>query len=179
MIIGVSGKSGSGKSSVSRYIAKRLDYTLLDLDLISKEIRQEYKNKILRIVKKDILKGEEIDSKKLGAILFENKRLMARYNAFMYKKLKEKIKQYKGDIIIDSIFLPVMSIFKKLDIKILVVCDDSNRMTRVIKRDNVTKEYFLARDGKGLNYNHKDFDFIINNDGDFKDDVDKLLRKIA
>ena len=35
MIIGVSGKSGSGKSSVSRYIAKRLGCTLLDLDLIS------------------------------------------------------------------------------------------------------------------------------------------------
>lgn len=178
MIIGVSGKSGSGKSSISKYLANRLGFTLLDLDLISKEIRKESKNKIVKLVKQDILKEDEIDSKKLGAILFENKKLMTKYNAFMYKKLKEKIKSYKGSLVIDSMFLPIMSIFKKLDVKILVVCDDSNRMARVIKRDNVTKEYFLSRDKNGLNYNPKDFDYVVNNDGDFKDSIEKIINKI-
>ena len=63
MLIGVSGKSGSGKSSVAKYLVNELGATLIDLDVWSKEIRDNYPEKILEIVKdSSILVEGKIDS---------------------------------------------------------------------------------------------------------------------
>jgi dephospho-CoA kinase len=56
-----------------------------------------------------------------------------------------------------------MSIFKELDFKILVTCDDDIRMERVIKRDGISKEYFLLRDKNSLSYDESLFDVCIDN----------------
>ena len=179
MIIGVSGKSGSGKSSVAKYLANELGFTLLDLDVISKKIREDYKSEILELVRDNILNKDDIDSKKLGKILFENPSLMEKYNLFIYGKQKEVIAKYEGkNIIIDSIFLPIMEIFENLDVGVLVYCDEKVRMERVMKRDNITKEYFLLRDKNGLNYNKEDFDYVIYNDNDYIEQLNELLDKI-
>lgn len=179
MIIGVSGKSGSGKSSVARYLANELGFILLDLDVISKKIREDYKSEILELVRENILNKNDIDSKKLGKILFENPGLMEKYNLFIYSKQKEVIATYEGqDIVIDSIFLPIMEIFSNLDIKILVSCDEKIRMERVMKRDNISEEYFLLRDKNGLSYNKEDFDYIIDNDNGYIEQLETLLNKI-
>lgn len=179
MIIGVSGKSGSGKSSVSKYIANELKYTLLDLDLISKNIRISYKADIVGLIDEDILEGNEIDSKKLGKILFSDSKLMNKYNEFVYAKLKEEILKYEGEnVVIDSIFLPIMDVFEKIDVKILVKCDDSKRKIRVMKRDNISEEYFLLREKNALEYNDNQFDYIVDNDIDYIKQLDDILNKI-
>ena len=179
MIIGVTGKSGSGKSCVSKYISSELEYTLLDLDIVSKEIRSEYKKDIVNIVNEDILVNDEIDSKKLGAILFENKELMNKYNELIYEKLKIKISEYKDkNLVVDSMFLPIMSIFDELDFKVLVTCDDKVRMERVIKRDGISKEYFMARDKNSLSYDESLFDICIDNSENNDMDLVWLIDKI-
>lgn len=179
MKIGISGKSGSGKSSVARYISDKLGFILVDLDIVSKNIRDKYKKEIQELVKKEIIVDDKIDSKKLGEILFEDKELMDKYNLYIYQKQLDVLKEYENDnIVIDSMFLPIMDIFNELDFKIYVKCDDIIRMERVIKRDSVSKEYFLARDKNSLNYNEGDFDFIINNENGFSGQVETILEKI-
>jgi len=179
MIIGVSGKSGSGKSSVSKYIADKLEYLLIDVDLISKNIRKIYKDEIVNLVKDNIVKDNEIDSKMLGKILFGDKELMDKYNAFIYTKLKEEIAKYQNvDIVIESLFLPIMDIFSDLDIKILVTCDEKNRKIRVMKRDNIDEEYFLLREKNSIDYDSSSFDYIVNNDISYKETIDDILEKI-
>lgn len=180
MIIGVSGKSGSGKSSISKYLEKRLNYKLLDLDFVSKEIIKRYKKEILDIVNYDILENEEIDSKKLGKILFNDKGLMEKYNLFVYEKLNEEINKHLNDnLILDSIFLPIMSIFEKIDVKILVMCDDNIRVERILNRDKIDLEYLKSREKNGLEYKEDDFDYLIDNNKDYKEQVEQIIKKIA
>ena len=76
-IIGITGNSGSGKSSVSEIIAKKCDNSIIiDADKIAKSmasINTKYYNAIKKEFGKDILKANlEIDRKKLANIIFNN-----------------------------------------------------------------------------------------------------------
>lgn len=182
MIIGISGKSGSGKSSAARYLEKELGYKRVDLDEISKSIRKEYQQEIIELVNnKSVLISDEIDSKLLGNILFNNKELMDKYNEFIYVKLKEKISEYVSKyshLIIDSIFLPIMDEFKLCDFKILIECDEQKRQERIIKRDKITIEYLKQREKNGYEYNKNDYDYVIFNDDNFLNNLKELSIKI-
>lgn len=182
MIIGISGKSGSGKSSAARYLEKELGYKRIDLDEISKSIRKEYQQEIIELVNnKSVLISDEIDSKLLGNILFNNKELMDKYNEFIYVKLKEKISKYVSKyshLIIDSIFLPIMDEFKLCDFKILIECDEQKRQERIIKRDKITIEYLKQREKNGYEYNKNDYDYVIFNDDNFLNHLKELSIKI-
>lgn len=182
MIIGISGKSGSGKSVVSKYICKKLGYTWIDLDKESSLIRDMYKDEIVSLVDTDnILINGRIDSKLLGDLLFNDECLMDKYNNFIYSKLKEKIKKIikaNDGVVIDSIFLPIMEIFSECDYKILVVCDDKERKKRVLSRDNIGEEYFNKRESFGLSYNLNDFSFVVDNNLDYTSQLDSIIEKI-
>ena len=182
MIIGISGKSGSGKSSAARYLEKELGYKRVDLDEISKSIRKEYQQEIIELVNnKSVLISDEIDSKLLGNILFNNKELMDKYNEFIYVKLKEKISEYVSKyshLIIDSIFLPIMDEFKLCDFKILIECDEQKRQERIIKRDKITIEYLKQREKNGYEYNKNDYDYVFFNDDNFLNNLKELSIKI-
>lgn len=179
MKIGVSGKSCTGKSSISKYLSEELNFVLVDIDILSKKIRNENKDEIIKLVGQDILTNGEIDSKKLGRILFEDKELMNSYNDYIYSKQLELLKEYdSSNIVIDSMFLPIMDIFEKLDVKILVESNDEIRLERALKRDGITKEYFLARDKNSLSYNKNEFDYVINNDTGFLNQIEDIVKKI-
>ena len=180
MILGISGKSGSGKSSISKYLEDNYGYMWIDSDKIAKEIREIHINEIIDLVgDSDIVKESKIDSKKLGDILFSNTELLKKYNDFIYSKLKKSIKDLtkkSKKIVIDSMFLPIMEIYNDCDYKILVICDTEKRKQRIINRDNIEEEYFIKRDNNGLNYNCDDFDFVIDNNDDFKLQLEEIMK---
>ena len=181
MIIGVSGKSGSGKSSVCEYLENAYGYTWIDCDKIVKNMRDTNTEEILEIVKEDVLTDGKIDSKKLGEILFANKELLQKYNDYIYSKLKvvlnELIKE-KDNVVLDSLFLPIMDIFKECDYKLLVVASDEVRKKRVLKRENISEAYFFKRDQYSLEYDANDFDSIVDNNSAFEKQVDQIIRNI-
>lgn len=182
MIIGVSGKSGCGKSSVCKYIEKNYGFKWIDTDKIAKKIRDENSASIIDIVgDNSVLSFEGIDSKKLGSILFENKKILDNYNVFIYSKLKEyldkEVKKY-DNVVVDSMFLPVMDVFAQCKYKILIVCEDEKRKTRIVKRDKISVEYFEKRDSNSLSYQTSDFDFIIVNNGRYRKQIINIMNQI-
>jgi dephospho-CoA kinase len=181
MIIAVSGKSGSGKSSISSYLTSKLNCKLLEIDKITKTIRDEIKNEIIDLVGNDkIVINNKIDSKLLGNILFNDKMLLDKYNKLIYSKLKiviEKEILINKMLVIDSIFLPIMEIFNQCDYKILVICDESLRKSRIINRDKIDEKYLTKRERFAPVYNDEDFDYIINNDKDYKEQVDQFIKE--
>ena len=183
MLIGVSGKSGSGKSSVAKYLANKLGATLIDLDVWSKEIRDNYPEKILEIVKdSSILVEGKIDSKRLGNVLFGNSNLMKDYNLFIYEELRKRLdSELKKDriYVLDSIFLPIMEIFNNCEYKILVVCDDLVRKERIIKRDHISEEYFNRRESFKIVYNEKDYDYVIDNENNYQSQVNEIIKSMG
>ena len=67
-------------------------------------------------------------------------------------------------IILDYALLPICDYWEKCDFKILVTADINQRKNVVLKRDNITPEYFDKRDASSVDYSSVTFDYIFKND---------------
>lgn len=180
MIIGICGKSGSGKSTIAKQITSRYQNAVhLDIDKIAHKSHkdEEVKRKIINTFTESILTDNEIDRKKLGRIVFLSKEKMKLLEditwEFMEKEIDNFINENKDKIIIlDYILLPLTKYFDKCNIKILLDIPYHIRKQRVLSRDNITEEQFDLRDSASIQYEINDFDIVLASE---KDDI---LRRI-
>lgn len=180
MIIGICGKSGSGKSTIAKQITSRYKNAVrLDIDKIAHKSHkdEEVKQKIIGTFTESVLTNNEIDRKKLGRIVFASKEKMKLLEEitweFMEKEIDNFINENKDKIIIlDYILLPLTKYFDKCNIKILLNIPYHIRKQRVLSRDDITEEQFDLRDSAAIQYEMSDFDVVLENE---KDDI---LRRI-
>ena len=180
MIIGICGKSGSGKSTIAKQITSRYKNAVhLDIDKIAHKSHkdEEVKQKIIGTFTESVLTNNEIDRKKLGRIVFASKEKMKLLEEitweFMEKEIDNFINENKDKIIIlDYILLPLTKYFDKCNIKILLNIPYHIRKQRVLSRDDITEEQFDLRDSASIQYEMSDFDVVLENE---KDDI---LRRI-
>ena len=86
MIIGVSGKSGSGKTYFSNLLNQNHDFKVIHVDKVIHSIlkdREFEKAFVLKYGKTFLDKGK-INRKKLGNYLFSSEQIMLEYNKFIY-----------------------------------------------------------------------------------------------
>lgn len=175
MVIGITGKSGSGKSTISR-LFKEIDQSMqiVEIDKIGHKSHED------PLVKKQLLKdfGREIfnedftvNRKKLSEIVFSNKEKMDKLCDatidYMEREV-DKLISKSSNIILDYALLTEMKCFDKCDVKILVKSSYLMRSTRVKKRDNITSKKYDEIDANSLEYQEDKFDYIINNTLDIK-----------
>lgn len=182
MIIGVTGKSGSGKSYLAEILAKKLNLKHIDVDKISHQVL--LLPETLKFLKQEfgevVFNNGELNRKKLGTLAFHNKEKLKRLNNFcqtqIEKELDKIIEAEQNLIVLDYALLPWLKQFKICDIKILLKADFDTRFNRVAIRENITKEYFSSRDNSLANYNEEQFDYIYNNlDQSSINDLIKIL----
>lgn len=180
MIIGICGKSGSGKSTIAKQITSRYKNAVhLDIDKIAHKSHQdeEVKQKIISTFTEAVFTNNEIDRKKLGRIVFVSKEKMKLLEEitweFIEKEIDNFINKNKDKIIIlDYILLPLTKYFDKCNIKILLDIPYHIRKQRVLSRDDITEEQFDLRDSAAIQYEVSDFDIVLTNE---KEDI---LRRI-
>ena len=180
MIIGICGKSGSGKSTIAKQITSRYKNAVhLDIDKIAHKSHkdEEVKQKIIGTFTESVLTNNEINRKKLGRIVFVSKEKMKLLEEitweFMEKEIDNFINENKDKIIIlDYILLPLTKYFDKCNIKILLNIPYHIRKQRVLSRDDITEEQFDLRNSASIQYEISDFDIVLENE---KDDI---LRRI-
>ena len=180
MIIGICGKSGSGKSTIANQITSRYPNAVhLDIDKMAHKSHKdkEVKQKIINTFSKSILTDNEIDRKKLGRIVFSSKEKMKLLEEitweFMEREIDNFINENKNKIIIlDYILLPLTKYFNKCNVKILLDIPYHIRKQRVLSRDNITEEHFDLRDSASIEYDKNDFDIVLSSE---KEDI---LRRI-
>ena len=143
MIIGITGNSGTGKTSICKkilQIREENEITLIDADEIVKEISvpgHEYFNKIINIFGKEIiLSNGNIDRKKLANIVFSDneKRELLNQNTYKYvvDEIKKQVKQSKNKtVIIDAPLLIESNLNKICDIVISVIADYEIKIERI------------------------------------------------
>ena len=168
MIIGVTGRSGVGKSTYSKKLAKELGYYYLDIDEIGHKLLDDPEIK-KQIKEKFNIDVSSTDRKKLGELVFASRNNeMKQLADITWKKMQDVIDSYiefEGNpgIILDWILLYHTKYFKMCDKKILVTLDEPERRKRVKARDNITDEELDLRDKASISYNIEDFDEVIFN----------------
>ncbi|MBI2849733.1 MAG: dephospho-CoA kinase [Chloroflexi bacterium] len=100
-IIGLTGGIGSGKSTVSQYLAE-MGATIIDADKVGHEAltRSDIKQEIVAAFGHEVLGPDgEIDRKKLGPIVFGNPEALAKLNHIMHRRMRkmmeDKLAEYR------------------------------------------------------------------------------------
>lgn len=185
MIIGIMGKSGSGKSTITNLLNEKGNYLLIDVDKINHELIENTSLKQDIIIRyPETLENGKINRQKLGMILYQDKKKMDEYNKLVWiyleKKLDEMIKNTTKIVVLDWMMLPLTKYYNMCDIKILVESSLEIRLERIKKRDKVDEIHFFERDKNSVDYKIEDFDFVINNDkGIDKDEIENIGKRIA
>ena len=170
MIIGICGNSGSGKSTLANQIVKLTDNKAihLEIDKIGHKVLllPEVKKELIKLYGNKILSENNIDRKKLSAIVFNSKIEMDKLTDITWKYIQIEIDNFletnKNKIVIlDWMLLSKSKYFDMCDIKILLDTPYEIRKRRATKRDNIKEELFDLRDQASINYNEEDFDYVL------------------
>ncbi|MDA2920438.1 dephospho-CoA kinase [Desulfobacterota bacterium AH_259_B03_O07] len=156
-IIGLSGNIASGKTEVANYF-KDLGAKLIDADQIAREIVKRGEDAWQEITNefgREILNSDEtINRKKLGEIIFTHEEKREKLNKITHPKImakiKERIESYKKErvkvVIIEAALIAENGGLKNLlDYLIVVTADEETQISRIAKRDNLTREDALSR----------------------------------
>ena len=191
MIIGITGSIGSGKTTAARIFSK-FHYSRIDADKIGHELLKsdkKIKNKIIKDFGKEILdKNKNIDRKKLGDLVFNDKNELKKLNLIMHPLIIDEIKnQIKNiqkkcgndaRIIIDAPLLIETSLKDYVD-KIVVIRSDKNKtMKRLNKRYPEELIERILKVQTPLEEKLKYADFVIENDNGFKN-LEKQVKNIV
>lgn len=171
MHITITGKSGSGKSSIAKYLTSIDErFIYLDIDTVGHIIleEEEIAKKVSKEFKIPLNEKKQIDRKILGSIVLNDEEKMKRYSditwSLMEQIIDKFIKNNKDKIVIlDWILIPKTKYFKESIFNILVTSDLEERKKRAILRDHITEEKFMERENASIEFDESQFDFILEN----------------
>ena len=188
-IIGITGNSGSGKSTISKLISKNYEAKIIDADKIAKEMTNnngEYLQAIRQAFGNNVIKNNELDRKKLADIVFLNRTEKEKLDGLTFEYVVEEIKkELKANqnldyqyIILDVPLLIESKLDKLCDYTIGVIAPKTEKIKRICKRDKLSKEKALQRLNSQPNdeFFTKNCNTVINNEN--KEETIKMVNEI-
>lgn len=188
-IIGITGNSGSGKSTISKLISKNYEAKIIDADKIAKEMTNnngEYLQAIRQAFGNNVIKNNELDRKKLADIVFLNRTEKEKLDGLTFEYVVEEIKkELKANqnldyqyIILDVPLLFESKLDKLCDYTIGVIAPKTEKIKRICKRDKLSKEKALQRLNSQPNdeFFTKNCNTVINNEN--KEETIKMVNEI-
>lgn len=191
IIIGVTGIFGSGKSTVSR-IFKSYGSSIIDADKIAHRYllpgTKTYRA-IVDFFGGGILKARrQIDRRKLGQLVFKDRRLLRKLNNIIHPKviseIKDKIgKEKKGIVVLDAPLLIEAGLKNLVDDLVIVIIDRNELIRRLTRKASFRKSQIMERIRSQIPLRRKKraADFIIDNNGTMKEtkmQVKRIINKI-
>lgn len=188
-ILGITGPTGAGKTTVSK-IFKKNGIKVVDGDILAREIVEVGKPALKEL--KEAL-GEEIinddgtlNRKKTATIVFSDPKKLATLNRITHHYIKEEFlkiaSEYDGDILGFDGAVILESDVKYLFTKILsVIADEDIRLKRITSRDNITQDEGRLRisSQKNNEFYIENSDFLVYNNGeDMEDQVNSVIKKL-
>lgn len=194
MIIGITGKIGSGKHTLAYMMQKYSSAIILDADQLAHNLyrpKTECYHKIIKKFGESILdpKTQYIDRKKLGKTVFADPKKLQSLNRIVHPPLRKDIesrveilKRQEKDIIIVAALIMKLKI--PIDQLIIVKTHENNSILRIQRRDSLRNEEVIQR--LAMQTEPKQFDEVIENNGsltEFEEKAkicaQKMSRKIS
>lgn len=153
MIIGLTGGSGTGKSTVVKYFTDK-GYVLLDFDKISRDVCKQNSpclNEIVSCFDTVILtENGALNRRALGNIVFKDKEKLSLLNNITHKYILEEMFKLLDihkdkNIIMDAPLLFEAQIDKYCDRTVAILAPKDTRIERIMKRDSLTFEQAESR----------------------------------
>ena len=192
LIIGLTGGIVSGKSTVAKMFQK-LGAKIIDADRIGHEVILPNKpawRKLIKSFGKSILKENlTIDRKKLGNLVFNDKKLLKKLNEITHPEIKKiiikEINKFKDDnrlynkiMIIDAPLIYEASMDYLMEKIILVQLNEKEQIKRLAVRNIFTREESLKRINSQIPNKEKTekADYIINNNNSVEKTKEQVIK---
>ncbi|MEE8414176.1 MAG: dephospho-CoA kinase [Dehalococcoidales bacterium] len=190
-VIGLTGGIGSGKSTVSQYLAE-FGAMVIDADKVGHEALRttEVKQEIVAAFGREVLTPDgEIDRKKLGAIVFSNPESLSSLNGIMHPRMRammvdriEKCRQEGVAVVIveAAVLLETEADWTSLVDEIWVTeSPEVEVVKRITEQRGLSEEQVLARIHSQLSQEEraKQANVVINNDGNL-DEVKAIVKEL-
>ena len=191
MIIGITGSSGSGKTTVAKIIAEKINGEIIDADKIVKEeqkIGKPYYGEIVCLFGKNILcENCEINRKALAETIFsyDSKReaINKTTKKYIVPKIVEAVNSIKDkNIILDVPLLFESSLDTLCDANIAIIANTETKLKRLTLREKNNESLIKKRlsvQPKDEFYKTKTEYIIENNNENLEEKVEEVLRKIC
>lgn len=171
-VVGLTGGIGSGKSTVSKMFLD-LGVPVYNSDERAKKLMNtsaEIKNQIIAFLGKESYREEKLNRAYIAKKVFNDTTLLAQLNAIVHPVVREDFLKWTGEqeycyVIQETALLFENNARHLYDSIILVTAPKEERISRVVSRDNGTREQVIARmnnqmdDEEKLNVS----DFVIEN----------------
>ena len=150
MIIGITGGTGCGKTTLLTMIADQ-GGLILDCDAIYHELLRTDKNMLAAIDRRfpGVVESGVLNRKKLGAIVFADASALADLNRITHAAVKEEVLrrlQAAPDLAaIDAIGLFEGGLAALCHVTVAVTAPEELRVQRLMKRDGIPEDYACAR----------------------------------
>ena len=150
MILGITGGTGCGKTTLLKVIEK-MGGLVLDCDAIYHQLLTTDENLLTAIETRfpGTVENGQLQRKKLGSIVFSDKNALLDLNKITHSAIKEEVLQRLQTApklaAIDAIALFEGGLADLCDITVAVTAPVEDRVLRLMKRDNITEDYARSR----------------------------------
>lgn len=192
-IIGLTGGIGTGKSTVSAYLAQK-GCKIIDADLISHQMTEAGSPCLAEIRdafgEEVFLRDGNLDRKKVGRLVFADATKKETLEQIITRRVIEKTLQILQDcraqqedlVVLDAPLLFECGMQRYTDETWLVVCRTETRLRRIAARDGLAEEDIQKRIANQMSTEQKEklADYIIDNSRDLAwlyAQIDTLLAK--
>lgn len=189
-IIGITGSSGSGKSTICDILQQKYDVKIIDADKIAKRLSKkgtDYINDIVKEFGNDIIDDQgELNRRKLAEIIYADPKNRNKLNQCTFKYIRKEIEREiikekdVSAIIIDAPLLFECELDNICDHIIGVISKKDIQIERIVTRDGI--DYENAEKRLKIQKNNEFYvekcDEIIENNNDMTD-IEKNVEIIA
>ena len=155
-VIGITGSSGSGKTTICNIIKNSYNSEILDADKVAKElssnINSDYYKEMVKLFGKEcLLENKMINRKKVAEIIYSDDEKRSKLNDLTFNYVVEKMKKDlsnikdKDYVIIDAPLLYEAGVDKLCDKVIAVVAESKNKVKRICLRDGIDENFAKKR----------------------------------
>lgn len=167
MLVAITGKSGSGKSTTARAFAVAGFYHI-DVDKLVHEVLDTMKEELVtRYGPQMLLPTGKINRVVLGDLIFSDRNKyveLVNRTWELATPIIDKLIRENQNVVIEHILVQQTRYWREADIRVLaLVEDDQERIRRIMERDKVPAEYLKKRESATPDFSNVVADHIVRN----------------